>query len=174
MVFGKMFKNLIVVVLVVLGAGMFLYMLFRTGGAIFKNLSPAAKKTAATPTIAPTRTITVDYVASHPAVFSDLTMTLDGRITDWRTKRAFLLGPIRTSFVGGSSLPVISKNEFKLPEASTKEEISLGESADIKAKGQIKIFDPAAVSAEWGVELGKEVENWKGRPVMLLESYEKI
>lgn len=167
-------KNAIIILLIILGIGMFIYLAVNTGLSTLKERT-RQNKDPNTPASSSDRSITVDKVVENPAVFSDLTVTLEGRITDWSTKQSFSISTAKRNFSGGRTLPILTRNQFKLPDDTPQSELALGETADVKVTGKIVIFDRGAIEDEWGVDLfDKELDRWNKTPVMLAEKVEKL
>lgn len=161
-----------ILVFTLIGLVVFLFILGKVGGPALKP----ATTTATTQTSTSDRTIDINDVINDPPVYSDLTLTLPGRITDWVTKNTFVISPIQNGFGGGGrSLPLINKADFKLPDETPDDEIALGEVANIKVTGKIVIFDRATIEQEWGIDLDdKQVDRWNKTPVMLVDTIEKL
>jgi hypothetical protein len=75
----------------------------------------------------------------------------------------------------GKSLPVINRNNFKLPSETPESDLALGEVANVKVTGKIVIFNRASLEKEWEVDLNdKMLDKWNKTPVILTDKIEKI
>lgn len=172
-----MSKNTILI-FTLIGLVVFLFIVSKIGPPIIKsNTGPTTKSNPVSVQNPPTdRTIDINDVVTDPAVYSDLTLTLEGRINDWVTKNVFTYTPIKSSFANsGKTLPVINRNNFKLPDDTPESDLALGEVANIRVTGKIIIFDRASLEQEWGVDLDdKLIDKWNKTPVILADTIEKI
>lgn len=117
--------------------------------------------------------IDVQDIIENPTVFKDLTVTVDGPVVSWVTKRAFTIGASEGVLVG-SDLLVIRRDEFRVPEETPREELALGEEKEIQVTGQVEIFNIARFEQAWGVDLiDEELDVYEERAVIIADSVEE-
>lgn len=161
-------KNILVILLVVLGVITFVYMALRMGASTF------GVKTPVTPA-GPDRTIDITDIVTHPVVYSDLTLTINGHIVDWVTKNSFAISPQTTQFISGQNLLIIAKGNFKLPDSVALTDLALGEVANVKVTGMVKVLTREELITYLNVDKNSQiVGRWQNQPVMLADKIEKI
>lgn len=166
-VYRQGMKNLLVTLVIVIGVIAFLFMLVKFG------VNTVNIKTAA-PNVTD-RTIDLTDINRDPLVYQDLTLTLTGHIGDWSTKKAFIMGPISTQFLSGDSTLVIAKNNFNLPDNTPVSDLALGEVANVKVSGQIKIPTRDQLVQYLGIDpYSQVIGRWQNHPIILADKIEKI
>lgn len=172
-----MSKNSILIVVLV-GLMFLVFVASRISQPLNKTNTKPESEANQAPLVKPTldRAIDINDVVTDPAVYSDLTLTLEGKINNWVTKNAFTFTPVKSSFASsGKTLPVINRFNFKLPEDTPESDLALGEVANIRVTGKIVIFDRATLEQEWKVDLDdKEFNRWNKSPVIIVNTIEKI
>jgi len=171
-----MSKNSILI-FVLVGLVVFLFIVSKINSANLATNKTNTKTTTVTPqNPVYDRAIDINDVVTDPAVYKDLNLTLEGKINDWVTKNTFSFTPVKSSFTNsGKTLPVINRNNFRLPQDTPEKELALGEVANIKVTGRIVIFDRASIEAQWKIDLDdKLVDKWNKTPVILAENIEKL
>jgi hypothetical protein len=176
-----MSKNAILGVLL-LGLVILMFVLSRSDLASTIKTNKSNAKTSTNSNPVPTqkpaldRTIDINDVVTDPVVYSDLTLTLEGKINNWVTKNVYTFTPAKSGFgSSGKSLPVITKDNYKLPEDTYEKDLALGEIAVIRVTGKIVIFNRAELEQVWGIDLNdKELDRWNKTPVILVDKLEKL
>lgn len=120
--------------------------------------------------------VRVSDIVANPIVYSNLNVDIKGHVASWVSKRAFALQNLSTQGLASDQILVIRKEEFKLPENTTTNELALGETPDIRVKGQVvQSFDVKTLEAQWGVTLAEDAfTNWQGKPAIILSSVEEL
>ena len=154
---------------------------------IFLNLSPAKSyfqnifnlnntatvNTEATPTttVEESEAITIDKISESPSVYENLEVSLPGIITDWVTKRSFVLSDENFS---ASSILVINNSNFSIPD-DTDAQIAIGEAAKVEVTGVVRKFDLNAFEREMGVDLKDDaLEKYKGEMVIMATGVQEL
>lgn len=119
------------------------------------------------------RGVTIEDITTDPVVYRGLVVEVGGSITDWNTKRAFVLSS-RSGLGLSNDVLVIRREEFDLPRRTPQGQLALGEEADVIVRGRVRVFDTVAVERELGVNLiDDEYSAWNNRAVVLSESIQK-
>jgi len=150
--------------------------------------------TTKTPIAEKDTTIRVTDVVNDPNVYSEITIEVEGPVTDWLNKKAFIVS--NTSERGGifnntrrTDLIVISDKNFKLPKDTKGAELGLGETSNVLLEGKVKIVTAEELARILGLSYDEEegaindsnmllddfpIEDFRRGSIILLESVEKV
>lgn len=97
----------------------------------------------------------IAVIIDSPRTFTNLTVEVDGVVTQWIDKRTFRLGQ-SSGIIRSADVLVISKEEFKLPRSSGENELPLGKFLPVKVIGEVQLFDYRRIENELGIDLYDE------------------
>jgi hypothetical protein len=138
-------------------------------------------------------TIRVTDVVNDPNVYNGITIEVQAPVTDWITKRTFLVS--NTAETGGlfnstrnEYLLAYRDRDFRLPTDTPDTGLALGETGDVKIKGKVRIVTAKELAELLGVgyneEEGRiedanlilddyEIEDWVRGSIIIIDSVEK-
>lgn len=151
-----------------------------------KSASTSGTNTSSNSTpAAPSRTLVeVNDIMGDPIVYEGFNVEIESQVSEWVTKKSFKVstpgGPFGS---GGSSLLVIGKDEFTIPEYTPSNVFGIGEKVRVHLKGRVVIVNKDQLEAYLGENFDSDefkslddnhLAGWTLGPVLLLDSVGKM
>lgn len=127
--------NIVKILILPLIIGVVLVVFFLLGSSFFNRVSPAPGGVAEE---VMDEGVTISEVATDPAVYEGLDITLEGQIIDWVSKRAFIIG---SPGIIKEQVLVVSDNEFPNPEKMNGNVLALGDRVNVEVYGVVGVYD---------------------------------
>lgn len=164
----------ILAIVAVIGAILVAIWLFRTVRGLVRG-EPVEEAVVITQ---PETDIEIADILADPQIYNGFTVAVEGRLTDWVTRRAFVLsGTGRAIFAVAPTVGVlvIRREPFALPRDTPEPELALSENPALWVRGELRRLDRPGLENEWGVDLDDEyLENWDEEVVMVVEEIRKL
>jgi hypothetical protein len=168
----------VVLVLLLLG---FISFLVRRGGS---DEEMATASPEAVPQVTPDPGITIEDITRDPQIFDGFVLAVEGDVTDWVTRRTFVIRESGgfLSTIGG--ILVIREEPFNLPRDSEDAELALGENVRVVVRGVVRIYNAPEDGIEDEVDDDvlaldfdldpEDLERWDDQPVMYVSEVREI
>lgn len=158
----------------VIGAVLVAVWLFRTVRGLVRG-EPVEEAAMITE---PETDIEIADILADPQIYSGFTVAVEGRLTDWVTRRTFVLsGTSRAIFAVAptAGVLVIRREAFALPRDTPGGELALSENPALWVRGELRVLDRPGLENEWGVDLADEyLESWDEEVVLVAEEIRKL